>query len=548
MLGVPAYLAEDVKRYRKLRLWWNLTLDEGMDRIARIFTCRGMVLDETRKLSYSDVNDQATRLAYGLLEMGLRPGDRVIMHMPNVVEFCTVFYALQRIGVIPIMGIPRNDVKELVHFGNIAGAVAWIGPSSYRKTDYLEKLSVVKERVPSLKHIIVVDEGIRPGTVSYHALLSSVPEGRYPADSLIKYRPDPDEVCVLIPTGGTTGLPKLVPLTHNVFLCCVYFSAATHDRSSRDSNMVVTPLGHAAGMVRLLMRLVTGGKLVLGSSTRPKDILDMIRRERVTHVFLVPTLIVDLLHEPDLEKYDISSLVNISSGGAFLAPEINREARQKLGCNIANNLGMAEGLYLGPRSDYPLEEIINTVGKPHCPWNTVRILDDEEREVPQGQEGELAAKGPSVFSGYYKDEEANKKAFTRSGYYRTGDMARINNLGNYFITGRKKDLINRGGEKVNAEQVEEMIMSLEGVLDVAVVGMPDPRLGERICAYVKPKNGCYVSLDQINAHMKSLGASVLLLPERIELIDEIPRTAISKADKKVLRQMIAEKLSREGKQ
>lgn len=546
MEGVPAYPVEDVKKYKRLKLWWDINVSDGLDRVAKIFSYRTFVVDETKKLSYSELNDQATRLAYGFLEIGLRPGDRVIMHMPNVVEFCVVFFALQRIGVIPIMGIPRHGARELAFFGKISEAVAWIGPANFRKTNYLEMLPEVKAQVPSLKHIIVVDEeNEKHGQISYRKLLAETPEGRYDIESLKKYRPDPDEVATLIPTGGTTGLPKLVPLTHNVYLCKSYFSATTHDRGSRDSNMVVTPLSHDAGMVRLFFRLCVGGRLVLGNSTKPKDILEMIQKERVTHIFLVPTLIIDLIHEPDLEKYDTSSLVSIASGGAFLAPELNREARNKMKCNIANNIGMVEGIYIGPRIDYPVEEIITTVGKPHCPWNIIKILDDEERDIPQGKEGELAGKGPSVFSGYYKDEESNKKCFTRSGYYRTGDLARINDKGNYIITGRKKDLINRGGEKVNAEQVEEMMLAMEGIVDVAVVAMPDPRLGEKICAYIKPKKGISFNLDRVTSHMKSMGASVLLLPERIELIDEIPLTAIGKADKKILRQMIAEKITKE---
>lgn len=548
MEGVPAYPAEDVKKYKRLKLWWNMSLSEGLNRSAKIFDYRTFVVDETKKLSYAELNDQATRLAYGFLETGLRPGDRVIMQMPNIAEFCVVFFALQRIGVITIMGIPRHGIKELTFFGKVSDAVAWIGPAIYRKTNYVEMLPEVKAKVPSLKYIIVVDEeNEEHGQISYRKLLAQAPQGRYTAESLDKYLPDPDEPAVLIPTGGTTGLPKLVPLSHNVHMCKSYFSASTHDRSPRDSNMVVTPLSHDAGMVRLLFRLNVGGRLVLGNSTKPKDILEMIQRERVTHVFLVPTLLIDLIHEPELDKYDISSLVSIASGGAFLAPEINREARNKLRCNIANNIGMAEGIYIGPRIDYPVEEIINTVGKPHCPWNSIRLLDDEERDVPQGQEGELAGKGPSVFSGYYKDEESNRKCFTRSGYYRTGDLAKINALGNFIVTGRKKDLINRGGEKVNAEQVEEMILSMDGILDVAVVAMPDPRLGEKICAYIKPKKGHTFDLNAVTAYMKFNGASVLLLPERIEMTDEIPLTPIGKADKKVLRQMIAEKMARERK-
>lgn len=550
MEGVPPYSKEEIKKYRKLHLWWDITIGEALDRMATLYSYRTMVVDEAKRLTYEEVNNQATKLALILVEMGLNPGDTVLMQLPNIVEFCVAYLAFQKIGVVPIMGVPRHAQKEMIHFGNIAGAKAWIGPASYRKTNYLEMLPGLKEGIPSLKLIILVEDGVeRPGYLSYNKLLTQVHAGHYSAASLEKYNPDPNEVALLLPTGGTTGLPKLVPRTHNNYICNAYFSCTRFDKTPRDADLVVTPIAHNAGMQRLMYRLVIGGKLVLGNSTRPKDILEMIQKERATSCFTVPALLIDLLNEPDREKYDLSSLCIISSGGAFLAPETLRQARKTFKCHVVNNFGMAEGPCIGPRVDYPEEEILYTVGKAHCPWEHYVILDEEGREAPQGQEGELAAKGPLVFTGYYKAEEANRKSFTMEGYFRSGDLARINDRGNFIITGRSKDLINRGGEKISAEEVEEMLITMEGVSSVAAVSMPDSRLGEKVCVYIKLKDNARgpFNVDAVTAHMKTMGASVLLLPERVEIIDEIPLTPIGKIDKKILRQKIAEKLEKEGK-
>lgn len=549
MEGVPPYSKEDIKKYRKLHIWWDMTLGQALDRMAAIYSYRNIVVDETTRITYTEFNNQVTRFSLGLIEIGLRPGDTVLMQLPNTIEFCVAYLAFQRIGVVPIMGVPRHALREMIHFGNIAQAKAWIGPAFFRKTNYLEMLPGLKAGIPSLKHLIVVDEGAeKPGTVSYSKILSQSNTGHYSSDNLAKYNPDPNDVALLLPTGGTTGLPKLVPRTHNNYLCNAYFSCTRFDKGPKDADLVITPIAHNAGLQRLMYRLVFGGKLLLGNSTRPRDILEMIQKEKATSCFLVPTLLIDILDEPDREKFDLSSLFILSSGGAFLAPETLREARKAIKCNVINNFGMAEGPCIGPRFDYPEEEILYTVGKSHCPWDTYVVLDEEGKQVPQGQEGELAATGPMVFTGYYKAEEANRKSFTKEGYFRSGDLARINGKGNFTITGRTKDLINRGGEKVSAEEVEEMLITMDGVASIAAVAMPDPRMGEKVCVFIKSKHNTKAKfdLDSVTNHMKLQGASVLLLPERIEMIDDIPLTPIGKIDKKLLRQRIAEKMAKES--
>ncbi len=547
MEGVPAYPVEDVKKYRKLHLWRDITLGEAFDQIARIYPNKIVVADDTRKITYADLAVLINRIALSFLEIGLKPGDVILMQVPNVMEFCAIYQALQKIGVIPVMAVPRHAEKEMEHFGQITNAVAWIGPAAYRKIDYLPMLQNLKKKLPHLKHIILLDEAgqpEKPGFESYQKILSQVKTGKH-ADILDKYTPDPMEVSHLLPTGGTTGLPKLVPRTHNNYLTNAYFNGAATERNSKDCDLIVTPVAHNAGLLRWVSRMAWGGKLVLSNSTRPADILDRIQKEKVTTTFLVPTLIIDLLNEPGFEKYDLSSMLLLTGGGAYMPPEIMREVKRRIGCYCFSIFGMAEGPCIGPRLDFPEEEIYHTIGIAECPWDEYKVLNDKEEPVPQGQDGELAGKGPVIFTGYYKAEEANKKAFTHDGFFLTGDVVRINDKGNFLITGRKKDLINRGGEKVSAEEVEDMILTMEGVREVAAVAMPDARLGEKVCAYIKAKSGHTFSLEKVTDHLKSLGASVLLLPERIEMIDDFPMTAIGKIDKKLLREKIAAKIARE---
>lgn len=414
MEGVPAYSDADIKKYRKLHLWRDITIGEAFDFMAKVYPERIVAVDDTRRITYAEMAELINRIALGFLELGLRPGDVMLMQLPNILEFCAVYEAFQKIGVIPVMAVPRHAEKEMEHFGQITSAVGWIGPPNYRKIDYLPMLENLRKKIPGLKHVIIVDEPGQPeapGFSSYQKILAQSKPGKY-ADILDKYIPDPMEVCNLLPTGGTTGLPKLVPRTHNNYLSNTYFNGAAMEKCPKDADLTVTPVAHNAGLLRWISRSVWGGKQVLSNSTRPADILNVIQKEKVTATFLVPTLIIDVLNEPGLDKYNLKSLISISGGGTYVPPELMREVRRRIGCYCFSVFGMAEGPCIGPRYDFPEEELVHTIGIPHCPWDEFKVLNDEGKPVPQGQEGELAGKGPNIFSGYYKSEDANRKVFT----------------------------------------------------------------------------------------------------------------------------------------
>jgi len=250
---------------------------------------------------------------------------------------------------------------------------------------------------------------------------------------------------------------------------------------------------------------------------------------------------------PELDQYNISSLQVIATGGSYMPPEVIRKVFNRLKCKFYNVYGSSEGPCTQTRFEDSDEVIFHTVGWPICPYDEFKVIDSNGCELPQGEEGELVARGPCIFLGYYKSDAENREAFTPDGFYRTGDIAKFDREGRLIITGRSKDIIIRGGENVSAKEVEELISGHSKVEQVAAVGMPDPVLGERVCAFIKPKKNEMISFEEIISYLKGKKTSVLYLPERIEMIDEIPLTRVGKVDKKWLREEIKEKLKKEGK-
>jgi non-ribosomal peptide synthetase component E (peptide arylation enzyme) len=283
-------------------------------------------------------------------------------------------------------------------------------------------------------------------------------------------------------------------------------------------------------------------KYVLTDSTDAADICRVIEREKVTAFPTVPALVHRIVSMENLKDYDLSSLTRIYAGGAPSTPELVKSVYEKVGCKFVNALGSSEGPAAMSRLDADLETICNTVGEKDCPYAQVKIVDQDLQELPPNKEGELITKGPNIFNGYFKSEDENRNVFTQDGFFRTGDLAKIDESGIITITGRIKETILRGGETLSAIGIERLVSSHPAVADVAVIGMPDKALGERICAYVKLKDCASLSLEELVAYLRGIGASVLQLPERLELIDSIPLTKVGKADKKVLKEDIQRKL------
>jgi non-ribosomal peptide synthetase component E (peptide arylation enzyme) len=338
-------------------------------------------------------------------------------------------------------------------------------------------------------------------------------------------------------------MPKAAPRTHNDYLCNVEYHSRAWEITTNDTIMVVTPVGHGMAMHwGIGGALFNCARLVLLDSTEPEKICETIQQEKVTAMPSVPAIVNRVVNLETLKQYDLTSLKKISVGGAPSTPELVNAVWTKIGCKYHNGFGSVEGTCAATRPEDSIEVICYSVGKPVCPYDNLKIADSEGNEVPQGLEGELVSKGPGVFTGYFKSPQDNENIFTKDGFFKTGDQAKKDEFGNIWITGRIKDIINRGGEKISAVEIENLLSGFPGITASAVIAMPDKVLGERICAYVQPDAGVKIVFEEVIAFLKTKGASVMQLPERIEIIDAIPLTNIGKTDKKVLREDIKKRL------
>jgi non-ribosomal peptide synthetase component E (peptide arylation enzyme) len=527
-------------------VWLGITVIDAFDRTCDILPEKVAVVYGETRLTFAQLREKVQKAALVFLDLGLGKEGPVLLHIPNSVEAIYVYLALDMIGAVPVLCLPRHGQRELERFGALTESTTWIGQSRYGKIEYLPMVKAVRENCPSLRNIVVVGDEAPTGTLSLSKLTEGIQLGPRTDEHLSKSRPTPQDVLHLAPTGGTTGLPKLVPRTHNAHLCKAYYWARAQERGPKEVDLVVAPINHDAPQLsHLAFMALFGGTLVFCPLPRPRDILEYLEREKITFSFMVPTLLTDLANEPGVEEFDFSPNLKLGYGGAYASPDLIQTICRRFGCDFYSIYGMTGGAGTITRSTDSPELIANTVGKGMCPYDEYKLVDDHGNEMPSGKEGEVAFRGPSMSSGYYKSEEEDKLVFTQDGFFRTGDMGRFDPLGNLIITGRKKDIIRRGGETIIPFEIEQMISEHPKVSQTVVVGMPDARLGERICAYIQPIRGEKLSFEDLVSYLKEKGASKMLLPERIELLEELPLTPMQKVDKKALREDITRKLKQE---
>ena len=536
--GVTPFPAEFAARYRALGYWEDRPLFDGFTAALAAYADRVAVVDEAGPVTYSQLSERSERLARVLLDVGLRPLDRVIVQLPNTAVFAYLYFALLRIGAAPVLALPGHRRREITQFAEISAAKALAGPGAARGFDFAAMAADVMSDRPDLRLCLI--QGLEeapndPRFVRLEDLLSREP--RSGREALEQISIDPSDPALFLLSGGTTGIPKLIPRTHNDYLYNSKIAAAACEIGVGDVLLDVLPIEHnlPLGCPGLQGFLLSGGTVVLGTSTRPRDVFELIQRHRVTHIHLVPALLIRWIDDPAIDNYDLSSLRVIQSGGQRLQPEVRLRAERALpGCFIQENFGMAEGLIMFVRSSDPPRVRRETCGRPASPADEVYLVDEDGHVVPDGEPGELIVRGPYTLRGYFRSPEHNARAFTPDGFYRSGDLLRKLPSGNYVVEGRVKDLINRGGEKISAEEVENLILSNKAVLNVACVPYPDPVLGERMCACVVLRPGFSLSLEELVTFLAGFEIARFKLPERLELVDSLPLSGFGKVSKKDL--------------
>jgi non-ribosomal peptide synthetase component E (peptide arylation enzyme) len=533
--GFIPYDSKAAERYEKKRWWLGITLGDMLDKAADLYPRKVALIGSELRL-------QADTMAYRLLQAGFKPGDRVLLQLPNWPEFVISYFALQKAGLIMVLLTVNHTVREIDHLAELTRPRGWILPASYRQTEFLPLIEQIQEKNPALDKIVLKGPQIPDGYLALDDLILPVLMDQNIPAVLEGARPNPHDVCQILPSGGTTGLPKGAPRTHNDYLCNVEYKSRAWHINVSDTCLVATTVGHnLALLVCITGPLFHGATIVMLDSTYPKDFCQIVQDEKITCAGLVPTLISRIANYENLADYDLGSLRKIYVGAANSPPDLVKNVEDKIGARYINAFGMVEGPCAQTRPDDPIDIRSQSIGRQVCPYDEIITVDFEGNPTPPLQEGELVARGPGIFTGYFRNPEANEGAFTPDGYFRTGDLAVIDENGTLHITGRVKDIIIRGGENIGAQEVEELISSHSSVEYVAVVGMPDPDLGEQICAYIKPVKGADLVHEDIIAHLKQIGASKKFFPARIKFVEEIPLTAAGKADKKILKKDIGQR-------
>ena len=525
--GLVPFPPEFAQRYRAKGYWQDRTLAQEFDVVFKKYASRVALVDGDRIFTYKDIDEKSANLALNLLELGLKPLDRVVPTLPNIAEFVILYFALQKIGAIPIAALVSHRFAEINQFVQLSGATTCVFPERQGEFEFEPMIRRVQAENASLKFCLSLQK--------LKDLIDKPPHGRLPDIHI-----DPADPCIFQLSGGTTGIPKLIPRTHNDYAYNSKTAAPVCGVTGDSVLLLALPIAHNLPLAcpGIQGYFFQGGKVVLSATTRPEDMFRLIQQHRVTHIKVVPALLIRLINDPSIGNYDLSSVKIIQSGGQRMQPEVRLKTHRLIPSSfVQENFGMSEGMLFFVRLDDPEEVKLETCGRPICADDEVRLVDDEGREVPDGEVGELTCRGPYTLRGYFGVPEYNARQFTAEGFYCSGDLMRKHPTGNYVVEGRKKDLINRGGEKISAEEIENLILMHPAVQNAACVPVPDPNLGEKMCACLILKPGNTLALAELVDFLKGKEIAKFKLPERLLICEDFPVSTFGKVSKKALAEM-----------
>ncbi len=523
---------------------WDFLVDGASEHPERVF-----LTDGNNTLTYGSLREKAVRLAAGLAGLGVGRGDRVAVQMPNWAEFGVITMALSRLGavLVPIMPIFRGD--EVGYILDHSGAEVLIGPVNFHKFDYLDMYLELREAAPALREIVMTRPGstVMPeGVIRFEELF--VAGDLEDLDAGLGPTAGADDGALLVYTSGTTSRPKGCFHSFNTMHAGAKSVIGKLRITSDDVVFNPSPVAHSTGLlVGLVLPLLVGGGSHFQPAWDPEEGLRRIQTYGCTISVTAATFLSTAIQAYDPARHDVSAMRFWACAGAPIPGPLVQQARAVFPeMNIIAIYGRSENFastMTGP--DDPPERAVTSDGRA-TPGCQVRILDAEGQEVPVGAEGDVAFKGPSLMLGYYQDAAAMAETLTPDGFHLSGDLGFADEAGFVRITGRVKDIIIRGGLNISAREVEDLLAGHPDILDVAVVSMPDPRLGEKACAFVVPVDGANPTVASLGEYLRARDVAVQKLPERVEIVDALPRTAPGKVRKNVLRDMIADKLKAEG--
>jgi non-ribosomal peptide synthetase component E (peptide arylation enzyme) len=530
---MPAELAE---KYAREKLWMQKTVFDILAEQAAKHPDRIAIKDQHGAIDYRELRDRIERAAQFYRSIGIRRGDVVTIQLPNRIEFAVAFIALELLGAIANKVNPDFRARELSYMLKFSGSSAYVFPKEWKDFDYAGMARGLQRENSGIKRLIVVG-GAVDGMYDFDAGVAAA----RPIAATDKVHMDPNEVCRMCFTSGTTGDPKCALHSFNTTLYAVELLNHDMEVTEREVFLAFLPLGLNWGYITLLQSILAGATLVLMERFSPRAALELIQNERVSYIPTAPAGLVGLLNAPGAETFDVSSLRVVITGGASAAVETIREYQKRMKGHLIELYGMLEaGFQTYTRFTDDPQKVNGTIGRPVHAME-LRIVDAEGCDVPAGEIGELMSRGPSIHLGYHNNANANATAFNEEGWFRTGDLGRVVDPdGNVQITGRSKEIINRGGKKFFPREVEEILYTHPAVMHAAMIGMPDARLGERNCLCVVSKTDTVPTLDEFVAFLRDQVADYKL-PESIEPFSELPMTGSGKIQRHVLRDLVSQR-------
>lgn len=541
--GYRPFPDERAREYLDAGYWHGDTFHDVLDRAAAETPDSPAVTGPDRTLTYAELADRSRAIAGAFHAMGFRPGDLVTLYLPNCVEFVEVFLACSRVGLAPALALPRHREREIRHLVDLTESRLVVTDAGRYDLgfDYAGLVADIAADADHVDALVgVTPDGAAP-PAGWHDVASlatggasavgDVETNAAPEDALADLTVNPHNPGLLMLSGGTSGLPKAIPRTHNDYIYLWEHVTAAMGVESDWSLVAGLPVPHSFAFGYVLgPALWTGAEVVVEPRLKPDSLIEVIDRADGDLTTLIPKQLIDFL-EADAEDA-LSSLGVVCSGGQKVPPDVTQRVVERWDVGFCHVFGMGEGAQIITRPDDPLDVQAETIGRPVGPGDEVRVLDEEGRPAGVGEPGELVVRGPGVFTGYLRNPEANAADFEDGGWFHTGDVVAERPDGNYEIYGRLDDTINRAGETIYATAVEDALVEHPDVAKAAVVGVPDPELGERVGAAVELVEGVgELSVEEVQDFFEAEGHAVYRRPERLVVLDALPETQVGKIDR-----------------
>ncbi|MDA4262600.1 medium-chain fatty-acid--CoA ligase [Escherichia coli] len=528
--------------YRQQGLWGDASLVDYWQQTARAMPDKIAVVDNHgASYTYSALDHAASCLANWMLAKGIESGDRIAFQLPGWCEFTVIYLACLKIGAVSVPLLPSWREAELVWVLNKCQAKMFFAPTLFKQTRPVDLILPLQNQLPQLQQLVGVDK-LAPATSALS--LSQIIADNTPLTTAITVHGD--ELAAVLFTSGTEGLPKGVMLTHNNILASERAYCARLNLTWQDVFMMPAPLGHATGFLHgVTAPFLIGARSVLLDIFTPDACLALLEQQRCTCMLGATPFVYDLLNLLEKQPADLSALRFFLCGGTTIPKKVARECQQR-GIKLLSVYGSTESSpHAVVNLDDPLSRFMHTDGYAAAGVE-IKVVDDARKTLPPGCEGEEASRGPNVFMGYFDEPELTARALDEEGWYYSGDLCCMDEAGYIKITGRKKDIIVRGGENISSREVEDILLQHPKIHDACVVAMPDERLGERSCAYVVLKAPHHsLSLEEVVAFFSRKRVAKYKYPEHIVVIEKLPRTASGKIQKFLLRKDIMRRLTQD---